>query len=127
MMKVRTLIGVMASAGLLVGAEIVAAASEAGSAKAPYLRVEWELESGRGGYRNFCGRVYNDREVPARRVVILFEGFDGGDQPVARRFGEVIGDVPASGYSIFCLLVPAKGTTYRVTVPAVDWGFSTGQ
>jgi hypothetical protein len=46
---------------------------------------------------------------------------------VARRFGEVIGDVPASGYSIFCLLVPAKGTTYRVTVPAVDWGFGSGQ
>src|SRR5712691_6150446 len=127
MMRVRTLIAVMASIGPLVGGGIAAVAQETGSAQAPYLRVEWELEKGRGGYRNFCGRVYNDRGVPARRVVILFEGFDGGEQPVARRFGEVIGDVPASGYSIFCLLVPAKGTTYRVTVPAVEWGFSSGQ
>ena len=127
MMRVRMLIAVMASIGPLVGGGIAAVAQETGSAQAPHLRVEWELEKGRGGYRNFCGRVYNDRGVPARRVVILFEGFDGGDQPVARRFGEVIGDVPASGYAIFCLQVPAKGTTYRVTVPAVDWGFSSGQ
>ncbi len=125
MTKVRTLIGAMVWIGLLGGAG-AAAAQEAGSVKAAYLRVDWELESARGAWRNFCGRVYNDREVPARHVVILFEGFDGGGQQVSRRFGEVIGDVPASGYSIFCLLVPAKGTTYRVTVPAVDWG-SAGQ
>ncbi len=125
MTKLRTLAGAIASIGLLVGAQ-AAIGQEAGSAKAPYLRVEWELDRAKGAWRNFCGRVYNDREVPARHVVILFEGFDGGGQQVSRRFGEVIGDVPASGYSIFCLLVPAKGTTYRVTVPAVDWG-SAGQ
>jgi hypothetical protein len=110
---------------VLLGAG-AAIAQEMGTAKIPYLRVEWELEGTRGAYRNFCGRVYNEREVPARHVVILFEGFDGDGQPVSRRFGEVIGEVPSSGYSIFCLLVPAKGSTYRVTVPTVDWGGGGG-
>jgi hypothetical protein len=41
---------------------------------------------------------------------------------VSKRFGEVVGDVPASSYSIFCLMVPDKGTTYRVSVPTVEWG-----
>jgi hypothetical protein len=123
---VRSLIVAMATTGLVLGAEAIAAGQEMGTAQAANLRVQWELEAGRGAWRNFCGRVYNDREVPARHVVILFEGFDGAGQQVSRRFGEVIGDVPASGYSIFCLMVPAKGTTYRVTVPAVEWGFSTG-
>jgi len=126
-MKVRTLIGALASIGALVLSADAAVAQEKGSAAAPYLRVDWELESGRGQWRNFCGRVYNDRQVPARHVIILFEGFDGAGQQVSRRFGEVIGEVPSNGYSIFCLLVPSKGTTYRVTVPAVDWGFSGGQ
>jgi len=60
-------------------------------------------------------------------VVILFEGLDDGGQPVSRRFGEVIGDVQASSYSIFCLMVPAKGTTYRVSVPTVEWGGGAAQ
>jgi len=121
--KVRTVIGVFVSTWLLTG--IGASAQESGTTKVPpYLRVEWQLESTRGAFRNFCGRVYNDREVPARGVVILFEGLDGDGQLVSRRFGEVIGDVQASSYSIFCLMVPAKGTTYRVTVSRVDWGGS---
>jgi hypothetical protein len=125
--NVRGLIVAMATTGLVLGAGTIAAGQEMGNEQIGRLRVQWELEAGRGAWRNFCGRVYNDREVPARHVVILFEGFDGAGQQVSRRFGEVIGDVPASGYAIFCLMVPAKGTTYRVTVPAVEWGLSTGQ
>jgi hypothetical protein len=119
--NIRTLIGAFLLTWMFAGAAAVA--QDSGTTKVPpYLRVEWQLESTRGAFRNFCGRVYNDREVPARHVVILFEGFDGDGQPVSRRFGEVIGDVQASSYSIFCLMVPAKGTTYRVTVPVVEWG-----
>jgi hypothetical protein len=123
-MKLRMLVGALISVALLLGAGTGAIGQESGSTKTQSLRVEWELQSARGAYRNFCGRVYNEREVPARHVVILFEGFDGAGLQVSRRFGEVIGDVPASSYSIFCLLVPDKGTTYRVTVPGVDWGFN---
>jgi hypothetical protein len=119
--KVRMCVLVLVLIGLPAGAQVVLA-QDSGTAKLPYLRVEWQLESTRGSYRNFCGRVYNDRQVPARTVIILFEGFDGAGQPVSRRFGEVIGGVQAFSYSIFCLLVPAGGTTYRVTVPTVDWG-----
>jgi hypothetical protein len=125
--NVRGLIVAVATTGLLLGAGAIVAGQEMGTEQIGRLRVQWELESTRGAWRNFCGRVYNDREVPARHVVILFEGFDGAGQQVSRRFGEVIGDVPSSGYAIFCLMVPAKGTTYRVTVPSVEWGLSTGQ
>ena len=121
MTKIDMWIGVLGLIALLAGTE-AAIAQDSGTTKLPYLRVEWQLESTRGAYRNFCGRVYNDRQVPARTVIILFEGFDGAGQQVSRRFGEVIGGVQASSYSIFCLLVPAGGTTYRVTVPTVDWG-----
>jgi hypothetical protein len=121
MTKINVWIGLLGLIALLAGAE-AAIAQDSGTTKLPYLRVEWQLESTRGAYRNFCGRVYNDRQVPARTVIILFEGFDGAGQQVSRRFGEVIGGVQASSYSIFCLLVPAGGTTYRVTVPTVDWG-----
>lgn len=128
MTNVRSLIVAMAAMGVTLGAWwSIAAGQEKGSEQFAKLRVQWELETTRGAWRNFCGRVYNDREVPARHVVILFEGFDSAGQEVSRRFGEVIGDVPASGYSIFCLMVPAKGSTYRVTIPSVEWGYSMGQ
>ena len=118
----RILIGVLAVAGFL-GSAAVARAQDSGSTKAFDLRVEWQLESSRGKYRNYCGRVYNERPVPARTVILLFEGLDGSGQAVSRRSAEVIGGVQASSSSIFCLLVPAEGaTTYRVSVPTVDWG-----
>jgi hypothetical protein len=123
----RTWIAAMAWVGLLFGDLGGAVAQDRGTANAPYLRVEWELESTRGNYRNACGRVYNDREVPARRVMIMFEGFDSSGQQVSRRFGEVVGDVPSGGYSIFCLMVRGGAATYKVTVPAVEWGFNAGQ
>lgn len=122
MAKVRTLVGAMASLGLLVEAASGAVAQESGTAQAPYLRVEWQFDSARGDYRNVCGRVFNDRDTPARHVMIVFEGFDGSGKQVSRRFGEVVGGVPPRTYSIFCLMVKSGGASYRVTVPAVDWG-----
>ncbi len=118
----RTLVGGAATIALLVGAATHAAAQESGTVRAPYLRVEWQLDSARGQWRNACGRVFNDREMPARHVMIMFEGFDSEGHQVSRRFGEVVGDVPAGGYSIFCLMVKAGGATYKVSVPAVEWG-----
>ncbi len=122
MSRVRTLIGAMGSMGLLAGAAGGATAQDSGTVQVPYLRVEWQFDSVRGNYRNACGRVFNDREVPARHVMIMFEGLDSSGQQVSRRFGEVIGDVPPRAYSIFCLMVKSGGASYRVTVPAVDWG-----
>ena len=120
--RVRTLIGAVASIGLLVGAGSAAVAQQKGTAQVPYLRVEWEFDSARGAWQNACGRVYNDREVPARHVMIMFEGFDGAGKKVSSRFGEVVGDVPPRSYSIFCLMVKSGGATYQVSVPGVDWG-----
>lgn len=107
---------------LAVAATAALAQNQKGTAQAPYLRVEWEFDSARGNYQNACGRVFNDREMPARRVVIVFEGFDSAGNKVSSRFGEVVGDVPPRGYAIFCLLVKSGGASYQVTVPGVDWG-----
>ena len=124
---VRKVIGAAVSLGLLVGIEAAAVAQESGTVKIPYLRVEWEQVSSRGGYRNICGRVYNDRDTPARHVFVQFDGLDDTGKQVSSRFAEVIGDVPPRGYAIFCLLVSAQGTSYRVTVPRVDWSAGVTQ
>jgi hypothetical protein len=120
--KVRTSIGV--ALGLMLGAAPAGVAQPAGTAQVPSLRLEWEQVSLRGQWRNLCGRVYNDGSMTARRVFIMFEGLDDGGQVVSSRSAEVIGDVPSRGSAIFCLLVPVKGVTYRVTVPRIDWGDS---
>ena len=99
-----------------------AAAQDGGTAQAPYLRLEWQFDSARGEYKNACGRVFNDRDVPARHVMVVFDGFDAEGKQVSRRFGEVVGDVPSRAYSIFCLQVKTGAATYRVSMPSVDWG-----
>src|SRR5207247_10086898 len=67
--RVRTRIGAMATIGLLVGAGSAAVAQQKGTAQVPYLRLEWEFDSARGAWQNACGRVYTDREVPARHAM----------------------------------------------------------
>jgi len=104
-----------------------APAQTKGTAQAPFLRVEWEFDSARGAYQNACGRVYNDRDQPARHVMLVFDGYDGDGKKVSSRFGEVVGDVPPRGSAIFCLLVKSGGAKYQVSVPGVEWGYSGGQ
>ncbi len=124
---VRTLSGALALTWLLVGAASAAVAQNKGTAQIPYLRMEWEFESARGAWQNACGRVFNDRDVTARRVTIMFEGFDSEGKKVSSRFGEVVGDVPPRGYAIFCLQVKSGGATYQASIPGVDWGAGGGQ
>jgi hypothetical protein len=128
---VRTLIGALASTWLLVsaasGAVAQGAAQTKGTAQAPYLRLEWEFDSARGSWQNACGRVFNDRNVAARHVMIVFDGYDSAGKKVSSRFGEVVGDVPPGGYAVFCLQVKSGGATYRVSLPGVDWGSGGGQ
>jgi hypothetical protein len=124
---VRALSGVLASVWLLVGAASAAVAQNKGTAQAPYLRLEWQFESARGAWQNACGRVFNDRDVAARHVMIMFDGFDAEGKKVSSRFGEVVGDVPARGYAIFCLQVKSGGASYQVSIPGVDWGYGGGQ
>ena len=123
----RTLTGVLASIWLLVGAASAAVAQNKGTVQVPYLRLEWEFDSARGAWQNACGRVFNDRDVAARHVMIMFEGFDSEGKKVSSRFGEVVGDVPPRGYAVFCLQVKSGGAAYQVSVPGVDWGYGGGQ
>jgi hypothetical protein len=125
-MNCRSL-GALAAMWLLAGAASAAGAQNKGTAQIPYLRLEWEFESARGAWQNACGRVFNDRDVAARHVMIMFEGFDSQGKKVSRRFGEVVGDVPPRGYAIFCLQVKSGGATYQASIPGVDWGGVGGQ
>ena len=122
MTRLAMLYELAAAIALLVSPESSAIAQEKGTASAPYLRLEWEFDSARGDYKNACGRVYNDRESPARHVMILFQGLDSNGKEVSRRFAEVVGDVPPRGYSIFCLMVKSGAASYQVSLPTVDWG-----
>jgi hypothetical protein len=129
----HVLTGTLASAGMLILGLTAAVAQGAvpqgkGTAEAPYLRLEWEFESARGAYQNACGRVYNDRDVAARHVVIVFDGFDSAGKKVSSRWGQVVGDVPARGFAVFCLQVKSGGATYQVSLPpGVEWGSPGGQ
>ena len=71
MTSVRTLIGAVASIAVLAGGMSVAVAQGKGTAQAPYLRMEWEFDSARGAWQNACGRIFNDRDVAARHVMIM--------------------------------------------------------
>ena len=124
---VRTLIGATLALGCALAMPAAGLAQTSGTVQVPDLRVEWEQVSMRAEWRNICGRVYNSRGAPATHVFIMFEGLDEAGKVVSSRFAEVIGDVPMRGSAIYCLLVPAKGVSYRVTVPRVDWGVSAGQ
>ncbi len=126
-MTARLLALVVMMIGSILGPPALARAQEKGTATGPSLRVEWELSGERSGFRNMCGRVYNSRQTTARRVGLLAEGIDGAGQVVSTRYKEVLGDVPASGYSFFCVPLQAGAATYRVTVRGVDWGFESGQ
>ena len=133
MTRARAAIGAMFSLALVAGSGFPAAAQSPSppaalttvhTVKTNDLRLEWEVVTTRGEYRNVCGRVFNDRIVPARHVFVQFEGLDGSGQVVSKRFVEVVGDVPVHGYAVFCMQVSTKGDSYRVTVPTVEWGMS---
>lgn len=121
-MRARLVSSVLGVA-LVLGLPVISHPQDMGSTSIPFIRVEWELQAPRGAYRNMCGRVYNTRHVTARRVGLLAEGFDGSGQVVSSRYKEVLGDVPASGYSYFCVPLQTGAATYRVNVRSVDWGF----
>jgi hypothetical protein len=123
---VRALIGVVASVAMLAYGLSAAVAQTKGTAQAPYLRMEWEFDSARGSWQNACGRVYNERDVAARHVMIMFEGYDENGKKVSSRFAEVVGDIPPRGSSIFCLQVKTGGAKYQASIPGVDWGAGAG-
>src|SRR5262249_18704807 len=117
--KFRTSFAALAAIWLMVGAAgaVIAQTSTPapqtkGTATSGTLRLEWEFDSARGVWQNACGKVYNDRDVPARHVLIMFDGYDGDGQKVSSRTGEVVGDVPPRGSAIFCLQVKAGATKY---------------
>ena len=134
MIKLRTAIGAIVALGLALVVPATGLAQQpppqqlppSGTVVSADLRVEWEQVSMRGDYRNICGRVYNDNPVPATHVFIRFENLDETGKVVANRDAEVIGDVPMRGSAIYCTLVQAKGVSYRVSVPRVDWGAAAG-
>ena len=60
-------------------------------------------------------------DVPARRVRLLFDGYDDAGKKVSSRSGQVVGEVPPRGSAIFCMQVKTGAANYRVLVESVDW------
>jgi len=118
------LVALVVMIGTVLGPAVLVHAQDKGTATSPPLRVEWELSVPHGNYRNMCGRVYNSHHLTAHRVGLLAEGLDGAGKVVSSRYKEVLGDVPASGYSFFCVPLEAGAATYRVSIRGVDWGFA---
>ena len=118
------LVALVVMLGTVLGPAALVNAQDKGTATGPFLRVEWELSNPRGGFRNMCGRVYNSNHLTGHRVGLQVEGIDGDGKVVSSRYKEVLGDVPASGYSFFCVPLEAGASTYRVTIRGVDWGFA---
>ena len=111
---------------LVLGLPAVSHSQDTGSTfRPPYPRGVGAAGSPRGLPEHVRPGLH--RHVTARRVGLLAEGLDTSGQVVSSRFKEVLGDVPASGYSYFCVALKTGAATYRGDVRGVDWGFESGQ
>lgn len=111
-------VGVAALAAASIGLGTAFASTPEAAAA---LRVQWETDVPHDGLQAVCGRVFNDRTVAARRVILLVEGLDGTERVTSRRQVEVLGEVPSEGYAVFCVPEPVAAVAYRVRVVESDW------
>lgn len=98
-----------------------AAASSATSSVDSRIRLDWQVGAGRGGQPLILGYVYNDYGRPASDVILFVESLDGSGAVVGRTYGFIRGVVQNTDRAYFEIPVKAAGTSYRVSVTALDW------
>jgi len=76
------------------------------------FRIEWELTT----KRTIEGRVYNEYQSPVTRVRLLVEALDASDRVVARKFGDVFGDIGALSDRYFEVRELPAADHYRLSV-----------
>ena len=85
------------------------------------LRLDWQVGASRGGKAIIAGYVYNDYGRPASDVRLLVETLDPSGAVIARHVGFIRGVVQLNDRAYFELPIRAPGTSYRVSVTALDW------
>ena len=85
------------------------------------IRLDWQVGTGRGGRPLIQGHIYNDYGRPASDVVLLVETLDGSGAVVGRAYGFIRGVVQLNDRAYFEIPVKTSGTSYRVSVTALDW------
>jgi hypothetical protein len=98
-----------------------AGALGASSTVDPRIRLDWQVGTGRGGRAVIVGHIYNDYGRPASDVVLLVETLDGSGAVVGRTYGFIRGVVQLNDRAYFEIPVKTSGSTYRVSVTALDW------
>ena len=111
--------GLLLAAGLL-GPGSGWAQDSGATAREPYIRVEWQAESGRRGAPLGSGFVYNNYGEPLTNVRLSIEEIDTRGSTVSRTIGYVDGLVPPKGRLYFETSVPRAGAAYRVTILHFD-------
>ncbi len=111
--------------GLLLAAELLGPGSGwaqnfGATAREPYIRLEWQLGSGRRGAPLVTGFVYNNYGEPLANVRLSIEEVDASGGTVSRTIGYVDGLVPPKGRLYFETSVPRAGAAYRVTILHFD-------
>jgi hypothetical protein len=115
----KGLLGLGAAAALLGSAGVISGPARAAELYAPetlerYFKLEWAREG-----RTVNGYVYNTGNRRAARMILLVEGLDGNEKPVARTTTWVR-DVPPNNRAFFEVAVPTAAA-YRVSVQSFDW------
>jgi len=109
--------------GLMLALSSVSAAQTVGAVSEGSLHPSWSDSAMAEGWRAACGDVRNAGQVPARSVAIRVQGLGSTGQVVSTRDHYVLADVSAGSRSVFCVPMPARATSYNVTVLRADWGF----
>jgi len=102
-------------------APVPARALGAASTVDPRIRLDWQVGAPRGGRPVIQGYVYNDYGRPASDVRLLVETLDPSGAVIARHVGFIRGVVQLNDRAYFELPIRAPGTSYRVSVTALDW------
>jgi hypothetical protein len=103
-----------------------AGALSATSTVDPRIRLDWQVGAGRGGRPVIQGYVYNDYGRSAGNVILYVETLDGSGTVVGHTFGFIRGVVQFNDRAYFEVPVKTPGTSYRVSVTALDWKGSGG-
>jgi len=110
---------ILRNACFLTALPVPAASVAEPPSAAPFLRLQWDMDTPRDGVPAVCGEVFNDGAQPAHHVRLLVEQLDGRGRVISRREMEVLGELPAAGRSYFC--VPEAGASdYRLTIVGAD-------
>jgi hypothetical protein len=124
----RSIVGIVALAGLVEGCAATAGTSMSPSASMTtaiqgwerYFRLEWTAQEKPAG-REIDGYVYNTYGAPAANVQVLAQALDASGNVSGQELAWVPGIVPGLNRAYFRVAGLPAADHYRVSVWAFDW------